>query len=178
MNNFTAMYDTGLGPTEVNRYLANKLNINGMSQSAFKNREKENVRVYKKSCTNSLETSLEEEKSKSPVMEDGGSGRKYDSKSGVGTLIGNQTGKVVGRGIRSSDCRVCTFWEARNVEPYDHKCTRNWFGSVKGMEPDVGARLIEDLETKNSQVSTVIMEDDTTTIARIRRTIQHSILRN
>ncbi|CAG2221618.1 unnamed protein product [Mytilus edulis] len=104
-----------------------------------------------------------------------GSGRKYDSKSGVGTLIGDQTGKVVGRGIRSSDCRVCTYWEGKNVEPQEHKCTRNWFGSAKGMEPDVGARLIEDIETKNCQVSTVIMDDDTTTMARIRRTIQHPI---
>ncbi|VDI59335.1 Hypothetical predicted protein [Mytilus galloprovincialis] len=188
------MYDTGLGPAEVNRYLAN-LNINGMSQSAFKKREKEVYEPIRKVAQNPLDTSLEEEKSKSPVIEDSengedvslvtvkydmgwqkrGSGRKYDSKSGVGTMIGDQTGKVVGRGIRSSDCRACTFWEAKNVEPQEHKCTRNWFGSAKGMEPDVGARLIEDIETKNCQVSTVIMDDDTTTMARIRRTVQHPI---
>ncbi|CAC5424218.1 unnamed protein product [Mytilus coruscus] len=78
---------------------------------------------------------------------------------------GDQTGKVVRRGTRSSDCRV---WKARNVETYDHKCTSNWFGSANGLEPDVRARLIGYLENKNFQVSTVIMDDDTTTMARIR----------
>ncbi|VDI58961.1 Hypothetical predicted protein [Mytilus galloprovincialis] len=134
-----AMYDTGLGPAEVNRYLAN-LNINGMSQSAFKKREKEVYEPIRKVAQNSLDTSLEEEKSKSPVIEDSengedvslvtvkydmgwqkrGSGRKYDSKSGVGTLIGDQTGKVVGRGIRSSDCRVYLLG-SKTFEPQEHK---------------------------------------------------------
>ena len=101
-----------------------------------------------------------------------GSGRTYNSKSGVGTLIGNNTGKIVGYGVRLSDCRMCGKEKATHVE---HKCAKNWDGSAKAMESDVGVELIHSVEEKGANVATIIMDDDTTTMAKIRREIDHPV---
>ena len=71
-----------------------------------------------------------------------GSGRAYNSKSGVGTFIGNATGKICAYGVRVSGCRTCTKWERLGKEPPSHKCYKNWTGSSKAMEPDVGAEVV------------------------------------
>jgi hypothetical protein len=42
------------------------------------------------------------------------SGRKYDSRSGVGTMIGEKTGKILGCGVRIKDCRMCTLAERKS----------------------------------------------------------------
>jgi hypothetical protein len=105
-----------------------------------------------------------------------GSGRSYDSKSGVGTLIGNNTGKICAFGVRQSDCRICTRdvnGNKENVPP--HNCTKNWSGSAKAMESDVGVNLIKSIEKQGVKVSTIIMDDDTTTMARIRQDINHTV---
>ena len=100
-----------------------------------------------------------------------GSGRSYDSRSGVGTLMGNKTGKVCAFGVRMSDCRKCTIGKnnenTENVPPHD--CNKNWSGSAKAMEPDVGVELIKTVEDQGVTVSTIIMDDDTTTMAKIRK---------
>ncbi|VDI05464.1 Hypothetical predicted protein [Mytilus galloprovincialis] len=61
-----------------------------------------------------------------------GSGRKYDSMSGVGVAIGNETGKVLEREIRSKNCRTCSYWEGKGTEAALHDCPRNWYGTSKG----------------------------------------------
>ena len=53
-----------------------------------------------------------------------GAGRSYDSKSGVGTMIGNLSGKVYGFGVRSKDCRKCTYHIKKGQIPPDHKCSK------------------------------------------------------
>ncbi|VDI50719.1 Hypothetical predicted protein [Mytilus galloprovincialis] len=107
-----------------------------------------------------------------------GSGRKYDSMSGVGVAIGNETGKVLEREIRSKNCRTCSYWEGKGIEAAHHDCPRNWYGTSKGMEPDVGVSLIKKLEEKKCTVSTLIMDDDATTMSKIqkfRQNIDHDI---
>ena len=37
-----------------------------------------------------------------------GSGCKYDFLSGVGTVIGNETGKVIGCKVKLKSCAVCS----------------------------------------------------------------------
>ncbi|CAC5378214.1 unnamed protein product [Mytilus coruscus] len=104
-----------------------------------------------------------------------GSGKKYDSMSGVGVAIGNETGKVLEREIRSKNCRTCSYWEGKGVEAAHHDCPRNWYGTSKGMEPDVGVSFIKKIEEKNCTVSTLIMHDDATTMSKIRQNIDHDI---
>ena len=102
-----------------------------------------------------------------------GSGRAYDSKSGVGTLIGNTSGKICAFGIRVSDCRTCSNFETEKTP--SHKCSKNWSGSAKAMESDVGVDLIKSVEKEGVRVKTLIMDDDTTTMAKVRRELDHTI---
>ena len=70
-----------------------------------------------------------------------GSGRKYDSMSGVGTMIRHYTGKIINHGVRSKTCRTCTSWSNKNVGPPEHDCSKNFLGTSKAMKADVGATL-------------------------------------
>ena len=45
------------------------------------------------------------------------SGRKYNSLSGVGSMIGNASGKVIGYGVRNKDCRICTYHSNKGSSP-------------------------------------------------------------
>jgi hypothetical protein len=104
-----------------------------------------------------------------------GAGRSYDSKSGVGTMIGNLSGKIVGVGVRSKDCRKCSYHLQKGQVPPEHKCCKNWQGSSKAMEPDVAAELVQEIEqNENVEVRVLIMDDDTTTASKLRETLPHS----
>ena len=81
-----------------------------------------------------------------------GSGRRYNSKSGVGCAIGHLIGKLLDLDLKSTDCRVCTYWERKGEAVPTHNYTRNWFGSSKAMEPDVGVTLVKNIEEKGCTV--------------------------
>lgn len=51
---------------------------------------------------------------------------RYDSLSGVGTICGAQTGKVLHMAVRNKYCAVCAKAEKLNKEPTSHKCYKNW----------------------------------------------------
>lgn len=97
-----------------------------------------------------------------------GTGRSYDSPSGHGTFIGNLTGKILGFDVRIKTCRVCDFHKRHNSTVPSHNCQKNWSGSSKGMEPDVAETVLKGMEKKGLKVDTLIMDDDTTTLSRIR----------
>ena len=75
-----------------------------------------------------------------------GSGICYDSRSGVGTTIGNRTGTTCANSIRLKDCKVCSYYNSKGNSPPDHKCARNWNVSAKSMGPYVGAELVKEIE--------------------------------
>ena len=97
-----------------------------------------------------------------------GTGRSYDSPSGHGTLMGYETGKIVAYGIRIKNCRVCEYHHKQGTLVPKHNCQRNWSGSSKCMEPDVAEAVIKNVEKKGLKVDTLIMDDDTTTLARVK----------
>ena len=104
------------------------------------------------------------------------SGRRYDSASGVGTMVGQETGKIVDYGIRSKDCRICTIWTRRNEIPPEHECFKNFSGSSRAMEADVAGEIVKRLEESGKvQVGILVMDEDSTTIARIRAELSRDI---
>ncbi|VDI66948.1 profilin [Mytilus galloprovincialis] len=128
-----AMYDTGLGPHQVNRFFTN-INLPGISQTSLKKREREVFEPIKQVAKRSLDDSLEEEKKASerlsvsnsgdnaPVSvkydmgwQKRGSGRKYNLKSGVGSMIGHLTGKLI-------DLDLLSYWEGKGKEQPKHNC--------------------------------------------------------
>ena len=56
-----------------------------------------------------------------------------------------------------------------------HTCHKNWEGSSKAMEPDVGIELAKTIKAQGDSVDIIIMDDDATSMARIRKDINHNI---
>ena len=103
-----------------------------------------------------------------------GSGRCYNSKSGVGTVIGNRTGKICGYGVRSKDCRTCVINQNKGLDPPDHQCSKNWEGSSRSMEPDVAVEIVKKIEN-SAPVGVIIMDDDCATMAKLRSVLDHPV---
>ncbi|XP_033758263.1 uncharacterized protein LOC117340609 [Pecten maximus] len=98
-----------------------------------------------------------------------GSGKAYNSLSGHCSLIGKNTGKVTNYRVRSRSCRVCTSADSKDQSPSDHDCRKNWNGSAKAMEQDMIVDMVSDCINRGFKTQTIIADDDSTTIARLRQ---------
>ncbi|XP_062576921.1 uncharacterized protein LOC134267321 isoform X2 [Saccostrea cucullata] len=194
------MLHSGSGHTQVTNFMSS-IEIEGMHHRTMKARECEvepHIQsVAQQSCSEALLEEIQGNVSARSVNEsnDGqqarssgefkydmgwqkrGSGRAYNSKSGVGTLIGNKSGKICGFGVRSKDCRKCSFHTNMGKTPPEHKCCKNWEGSSKAMESNVAVELVNKIEKENVEVSVLVMDDDCTTMARINEEIPHPVIK-
>jgi DNA polymerase III epsilon subunit-like protein len=96
-----------------------------------------------------------------------GNGRSYASLSGHGVLMGRVSKKIIGFSTRIKNCKKCAY--SKNKQ--DHDCRRNWDGSSKSMEADVAVQLVTNndcLKKANVHVSTLVGDDDSSTIAKVR----------
>jgi len=75
------------------------------------------------------------------------SGRAYNSLSGIGSMIGQNTGKIVGYGLRCKSCRFSSYWETKGRSPPEHACVINFTGSSKAMEPDVACEIVHKIDS-------------------------------
>ncbi|CAG2186397.1 unnamed protein product [Mytilus edulis] len=66
-----------------------------------------------------------------------GSGRSYDSLSGHCSMIGAETGKIIGYSVRSKFCKTCDEANRKGNKAKMHDCRLNWDGSSKAMEQDM-----------------------------------------
>uniref|UniRef100_A0A8W8JLI7 Mutator-like transposase domain-containing protein n=1 Tax=Magallana gigas TaxID=29159 RepID=A0A8W8JLI7_MAGGI len=149
-----AVQHTGVGYTQINGILA-ELNIPPISKTLLYTRQEEVGQATESVASSSINDALQEEveattKNKQStsitVSVDGawqkrGSGRSYDSLTGHCSMIGSQTGKIVGYSVRNKFCRQCDNATERNQLPPPHNCKRNWTGSSKSMEPDMGIQM-------------------------------------
>ncbi|XP_029171153.1 uncharacterized protein LOC114940603 [Nylanderia fulva] len=90
-------------------------------------------------------------------------GHAYDSLSGVGTLIGYHTKKVLFIGIRNKYCTICDVAERNRIEPKKHKCYKNFDrnASSTSMESDAIAEGFKSsLEMHGLIFRTVIADGD------------------
>ena len=76
------------------------------------------------------------------VIVDGGWSKRtnkhnYNAKSGVGIIIGKETGKILYMGIRNKFCSICTRANNTNSPVPDHQCFKNWNASSSEMETDI-----------------------------------------
>ena len=51
----------------------------------------------------------------------------------------------------------------------------NWGGSSKGMEPDLAVEMLNTVKDDNFAVTTLIGDDDTTTMANVRQNVSHTV---
>lgn len=184
----TAMVHSGIGGRQVNSFLS-ALNIPPVSNTLLSKREKEMGSAMECVAQASVMENLSEEVKLSKIDEntdgltvsvDGawqkrGSGRSFDSLSGHCSMIGAKTGKVVGYNVRSKFCKTCDNSAKKGKTPNKHDCRMNWSGSAKAMEQDMVVEMMKTCKEKGAVVETIIADDDTTTIARIKQNVNPSI---
>lgn len=90
-------------------------------------------------------------------------GKSYDLSSGVGTVVGLKTGKVVNYATRNTMCRVCKEASNNNKEPAPHDCRQNHQGSSKSMESNVAVELFSGAVEQGVSYATYVGDDDSTT---------------
>ena len=171
--------------------LLTTIGVPSLHHKTFKRREREVASAVHAIAEQSCTEALQQEANLSAVDEsDGlaqgtfkyamcwqkrGSGHSYDSLSGVGTIIGEKTGKICGYQVKSKHCRVCDSAKANGRETPAHDCSCNFEGSAKAMEPAAAVDIAKKIEQQGVLVSTLIMDNDATTIARLRQELDHSI---
>ncbi|XP_048749762.1 uncharacterized protein LOC125647095 [Ostrea edulis] len=180
------MINGGLGETHVNTLLA-ILNIPGICHANLKEREREVGQKLEEMAIASCSRNLANEVALTDSQEDGivasfdgawqkrGTGRAYNSLTGHATLIGQKTGKCVGYALKSKKCRICSAAKVKNVTPRKHNCKKNWSGSAKAMEPAMACEMLQSILDSGEKVSTLVMDNDSTTIARVKSTVDKSI---
>ena len=90
-------------------------------------------------------------------------------------MIGNQTGKLLDMKMRSSVCRICSRAKSRGDIPRVHRCRKNHTGSAKSMEPDMVVEMVQNAKDQGINIGTIVGDDDTTTIARVRSKVNPKI---
>ena len=95
---------------------------------------------------------------------------------GHSSMIGTQTGKIVNFSIRSKSCHLCALSLNSNTSPPPHDCRVNWQGTAKGMESDMIAEMVSDVNQSSSVcIKAIVGDDDSTTISRLRANIDKNI---
>ncbi|XP_022808445.1 uncharacterized protein LOC111345433 [Stylophora pistillata] len=150
------MLHAGTGPTRVNELLSS-INIPSLGESTLKARNREVgpqiEKLAKESCLESLESerNLWKDDSEQENVETGASydigwqkrGKAHNSLTGVGSMVGLKSGKVICYGSRSRRCATCETASRQSKEPCIHDCRLNWEGSSKAMEADGCVDLVK-----------------------------------
>ncbi|XP_021373023.1 uncharacterized protein LOC110463022 [Mizuhopecten yessoensis] len=189
----SGMLHAGIGVRKVNLILSS-LNIPSIHHTTLKAREREVGIAVEVVANNSCQQAIDIEMSciqsksndKGPnggniaASFDGGwqkrgSGHSYNSLSGHATFIGKESGKVLAYDVRNKHCRFCQRADTYNLEVTPHDCRKNWDGSAKAMESSMCVSMLKDLQKKGSPVQTIIMDNDSTSIAKARSEVDGSI---
>ena len=105
-----------------------------------------------------------------------GSGRTYNSLSGHSSLVGCRTGKIIDYEVRIKSCKACENAAKKCGKPKPHDCRKNWSASAKSMEADMAASMLKQHEENNSEnVVKLVMDNDSTTSAKLRAEVKHEI---
>lgn len=91
--------------------------------------------------------------------------------SGHATMVGEKTGKCVKFGVKSKDCFKCS----TGKPSINHDCRKNFEGSSKAMESALAIDMLRDLQETGCHIKTITMDDDSTTICRIREQVNQSV---
>ncbi|XP_061179391.1 uncharacterized protein LOC133188017 [Saccostrea echinata] len=164
--------------------LLSTLNIPPCSKTTLKEREREIGCAVENVAQTSCAAAAAKEKEMTGDSSEGlsvsfdggwqkrGSGRSYSSLSGHATFIGNKSGKCIAFSTRNKFCRTCEVGKRRECDSAKHDCRQNWKGSSKAMESDMCVNMLRELDKQDVSIDTIIMDNDSTTIARARSEVK------
>ena len=104
-------------------------------------------------------------------------GKTYNSTSGHGSLIEKDSGKLIAYRCRITSCKVCDIAAKASEDPKPHDCRRNWSGSSKAMEQSVAVELVREVHSDDAAVTTIVMDDDSTTLSHLRKEYNPQIVK-
>lgn len=187
------MLNAGIGPAQFNTVVS-AMNIPPVCPKTLKRREREMGPVIeslaKRSCTCAAKEELEQT---TAGVEGGcesnvgiavsydmgwqkrGTGKSYNSTSGVGHMFGAKTKKVVGVCTFTKRCATCERARKKGEEAPKHDCRCNWTGSAKAMEPAAAVSIVNDLQKEGVDVGKLIGDDDATTLSHLRRDVNPNL---
>ena len=89
-------------------------------------------------------------------------------------MIGTESEKILSYGTQISNCKQC---EVNKVTDWvkEHDCRMNWGGISKAMESDLAVDMLVSGTTEKACISTIIMDEDSTTIAKMRKAVPHEV---
>ena len=91
-----------------------------------------------------------------------------------GVLIGTESEKILSYGTPISNCKQCKVNKVTG-RVKEHDCRMNWGGSSKAMEGDLAVDLLVSGNTEKARISTIIMDEDSITMAKIRISVPHVV---
>lgn len=176
--------DAGIGHTHYASLLST-MGIPALSHTAFKKREREAGNavesIAKRTCPRYTEeekeltgkdnqVNVENETVDVTVSYDMSwrkRGKAFDSSSGMGSVIGAKTRKVIAYGTRNQQCRTCKQAECLQRSPKIHDCKVNHEGSSKSMEASLAVELFNEAPQRGMRYSTYVGDEDSTTESRL-----------
>ncbi|CAC5413689.1 unnamed protein product [Mytilus coruscus] len=94
--------------------------------------------------------------------------------SGVASLIGEKTGKIVHHTLRISSCHICRNAQKKGRPPIPQNCKKNWSGTAMGMEPDMVVQLVKDVHEQNIEINELAGDDDSVGFDRAKKLLSNS----
>ena len=104
-------------------------------------------------------------------------GKSFDSSSGMGSIIGLNTKKVILYGIRNQDCCICKNAESWQRSPKAHDCRRNHTGFSKSMESSVVVQLFNKAPLQGMCLSTYVGNEYSTTESRLKALVEYEMVK-
>ena len=95
--------------------------------------------------------------------------------SGHSSLVRCRTSKIIDYEVRIKSCKA---WKTplKCEKPKPHDCRKNWSASAKSMEADMAASMLKQHEENNSEnVVRLVMDNDSTTSAKLRAEVKQEI---
>ena len=86
---------------------------------------------------------------------------------GHGTLIGANSGKIIGY-----ETRICNNGSRKAKVLHKHKCQKNCNSKAKSREADTAVSMVKRQTGKEVQVKCIVMDNDVTTISKLKDEIK------
>jgi len=81
--------------------------------------------------------------------------------NGFGVIIGKMSGMILDYSTCNRKYKICD----ANVKAPDHDCRKNFDDSAKALELYVKKLVVEPFKSQNVEISILIREDDSSTVA-------------
>lgn len=102
-------------------------------------------------------------------------GKRFNSASGCGVIIGEKSKKILFAGCRNKRCSACN--RARLGKKDDsktsHRCFKNYSGSSGGMESDIMIEGFQKLMDNGIWLTTITTDGDSTTVAKLKNAVKY-----